>query len=51
MVELVVMREVACNTPISPALYLYLSFIIATACDDRRNVRVSHILQRLDLLY
>jgi hypothetical protein len=40
VVELVVIRKVACRAPFSVQLYAWLSEVVAAACSERRNVRV-----------
>jgi hypothetical protein len=46
-VELVVLRQVAFGLPLTDLLYGWLSGVAATACGERRNVRVRPSLYRL----
>lgn len=40
VVELAVIRGIGQNTPISDKLYDWLTEVVDTACDFRRNIRV-----------
>ena len=43
VVELVVVRGVACGTSVSDPLYMWLKCVVEKACGERRNVRVSDL--------
>ena len=42
IVELVILRGVGCSTPFTKDLFDWIYAVILTACNERRNVRVSY---------
>lgn len=47
VVELVVLRGIASNSPLGPEIHRWLSNVVEIACNYRRNVRVSYNLPEL----